>query len=116
MRALRIDLGFDALTEGRTEELRGNDVLNPSIRFEGELPSGGSKVIPIPTKKTNTLVFRNDSSVPITIVVRNASDDIVQSIYVTIATDALIPIARSGTTIEFINPDPFPSQVTALFF
>ena len=116
MRALRIDLAFDDLTAGRTEELRGNDVLGPSIRFEGQLPGGGTRVIPIPTKKTNTLIFRNNSGFPITIIVRDAEGAVLQSVYVTIDTDALIPIARLGATVEFVNPDSSLAQVTALFF
>lgn len=116
MRPLRTDVTTERLTEGRPEVLRGVDIHTAVLRFEGELPGGVSRQIPLPKNRVSSLAFRNNSSFPITINVRDAGDAVIQTMLVVIDSDILVPLNRLGVVVEFVNPDPSLAQVTALLF
>ena len=114
MRPIRVDVETDRLINGRPEVLKGKDLLGPVVRWEGGV--SGTVTRSLTTKKTNTLLFRNDSSFAMNITVRNAANDIIQTMQVASNSDLLAPLERLGTTIEYVSTDVSLAQVTALIF
>jgi len=115
MRALRIDLTYDRLEDGRPEVLIGMDVTGTSFRYEGEIPGGTTRQLKIGPSQSS-LLFRNDSSFFITVTVRDSAMLTVQVVGVASGSEVVIPMKPSGVTVEFLNPDPSLAQITAIIF
>lgn len=116
MRPLRIDMVTERLEGGHPEVLKGNDIHTPVFRFEGFIPGVGTRVIPLSGRQRATVVFRNEGSFALSIVVRDEQDSVIQTLVVTAGSEVLFPISRAGRSILISNSDPSLAPVTSLVF